>query len=57
MIVESWKANRDIRDIMIFFRNNGVTENLATKLYKRYGRKQSIQLKRTHTVSSMTFME
>lgn len=37
MIVESWKANRDIRDIMIFFRNNGVTENLATKLYKRYG--------------------
>lgn len=37
MIVESWKANRDIRDIMIFFRNNGVTENLATKLYKQYG--------------------
>lgn len=37
MIVESWKANKDIRDIMIFFRNNGVTEHLATKFYKQYG--------------------
>ena len=37
MIVESWRANKDIRDIMIFFRNNGVTEHLANKLYKQYG--------------------
>ena len=39
MIVESWRINKNIRDIMVFLRKHNITEAAAMKLYKQYGPK------------------
>ena len=37
MIKEAWASQREIKNIMIFLQGHGVTPNLATKIYKKYG--------------------
>ena len=36
-IREAWKAQRDVRDIMVFLQSHGVGTAYATKIQKRYG--------------------
>ena len=36
-IREAWKAQRDVRDIMVFLQSHGVTTAYAVKIQKRYG--------------------
>ncbi|MBN2199602.1 MAG: ATP-dependent RecD-like DNA helicase [Candidatus Aminicenantes bacterium] len=36
-IKRSWTEHRDIRDLIIFLQEHGVSTNLATKIYRQYG--------------------
>ncbi|MCC6602666.1 MAG: ATP-dependent RecD-like DNA helicase [Anaerolineae bacterium] len=36
-IVKAWEEQRAIKDVMIFLQSHGVSTNLATKIYKKYG--------------------
>ncbi|MCB8977816.1 MAG: ATP-dependent RecD-like DNA helicase [Ardenticatenaceae bacterium] len=36
-IVKAWDEQRAIKDVMIFLQSHGVSTNLATKIYKKYG--------------------
>lgn len=36
-IVGAWEQQRAIKDVMIFLQSHGVSTNLATKIYKKYG--------------------
>lgn len=36
-IIKAWEDQRAIKDVMIFLQSHGVTINLATKIYKKYG--------------------
>jgi len=42
MITEAWRAQREIKDIMIFLQGNGVSATYSAKIYRQYGN-QSIQ--------------
>jgi exodeoxyribonuclease V alpha subunit len=37
-IVEAWRKQRDVRDVMLFLHSNGVTPAYAARIYRRYGR-------------------
>ncbi len=36
-IMKAWEEQRAIKDVMIFLQSHGVSTNLATKIYKKYG--------------------
>lgn len=36
-ITKAWEEQRAIKDVMIFLQSHGVSTNLATKIYKKYG--------------------
>ncbi|MAT97075.1 MAG: ATP-dependent RecD-like DNA helicase [Anaerolineaceae bacterium] len=36
-IIKAWEEQRAIKDVMIFLQSHGVSTNLATKIYKKYG--------------------
>ncbi len=36
-IIKAWDEQRAIKDVMIFLQSHGVSTNLATKIYKKYG--------------------
>lgn len=36
-IAQAWEEQRAIKDVMIFLQSHGVSTNLATKIYKKYG--------------------
>ncbi len=36
-IINAWEEQRAIKDVMIFLQSHGVSTNLATKIYKKYG--------------------
>ena len=36
-ITKAWEQQRAIKDVMIFLQSHGVSTNLATKIYKKYG--------------------
>jgi exodeoxyribonuclease V alpha subunit len=36
-IIDAWDEQRAIKDVMIFLQSHGVSTNLATKIYKKYG--------------------
>lgn len=36
-IAKAWDEQRAIKDVMIFLQSHGVSTNLATKIYKKYG--------------------
>ena len=38
-ILESWREQKVIRDVMIFLRSYGLTESIAIKVFDRYGYK------------------
>ncbi len=42
VILGAWKAQKDIRDVMIFLQGHNVTPSFAVKIYKQYG-KESIK--------------
>jgi len=37
MIQDAWKEQRDIKDVMLFLQDNGISSAYATKIYKQYG--------------------
>jgi exodeoxyribonuclease V alpha subunit len=39
MIAAAWEEQKDIKDIMIFLQEYGVSAGYSTKIYKRYGKK------------------
>lgn len=43
MIGKAWQDQREIRDVMIFLQDHGVSATYATKIYKGYG-KESIEV-------------
>lgn len=43
MIGKAWQDQRDIREVMIFLQDHGVSATYATKIFKRYG-KESIEV-------------
>ncbi|HEX6385574.1 MAG TPA: helix-hairpin-helix domain-containing protein, partial [Anaerolineae bacterium] len=36
-VIRAWEEQRAIKDVMIFLQSHGVSTNLATKIYKKYG--------------------
>ncbi|MFO7865805.1 MAG: ATP-dependent RecD-like DNA helicase [Candidatus Aminicenantes bacterium] len=38
-IKKSWSRHEDIRELIIFLQQHGVSTNLATKIYRQYGRR------------------
>ncbi len=38
-IKKSWSAHEDIRELIIFLQQHGISTNLATKIYQQYGRR------------------
>lgn len=36
-IIKAWDEQRAIKDVMIFLQSHGISANLATKIYKKYG--------------------
>jgi exodeoxyribonuclease V alpha subunit len=36
-IAKAWEQQRAIKDVMLFLQSHGVSTNLATKIYKKYG--------------------
>jgi len=46
-IKKSWAEHQDIRDLIIFLQEHGVSTNLATKIYRQYG-DQSFTVLRTN---------
>ena len=36
-VIKAWEEQRAIKDVMIFLQSHGVSTNLATKIYKKYG--------------------
>ena len=39
LIVEAWRANKAISEVMVFLQQYGISTNLAVKIYKAYGDK------------------
>ncbi len=39
MITDAWEEQKDIKDIMIFLQENGVSAAYSAKIYKQYGKK------------------
>ncbi len=37
MVRKAWEEQRAIKEVMLFLQSNGVSSNLATKIYKQYG--------------------
>ena len=37
-VAESWAAQRDIQDVMVFLRGHGVSAAYAVRIYRRYGK-------------------
>lgn len=46
-IIESWKEQRSIQDIMVFLKTFNVTNGLAAKIFKKFG-KESVSVLKTH---------
>ncbi len=46
-IRKSWAENQNIRDLIIFLQEHGITTNLATKIHRQYGEK-SFQVLKTN---------
>ncbi len=44
-IIDSWQQNNELRDIMVFLKKNNISNNLALKIYKTYGRGSITQLR------------
>jgi len=36
-VKQSWAEHRDVRDLIIFLQEHGISANLATKIHRRYG--------------------
>ncbi len=45
MIVQAWEEQKQVKEIMLFLHSQGVSTNLATKIYKHYG-DQAVQVVR-----------
>ena len=39
MIAESWKQQKEIKNVMLFLQDHGVSTSFAVKIYKQYGNK------------------
>ncbi|MBN1274349.1 MAG: ATP-dependent RecD-like DNA helicase [Candidatus Aminicenantes bacterium] len=44
-IIKSWSEHEDIRELIIFLQQHRISTNLATKIYRRYGRQSYAVLK------------
>lgn len=45
-ILESWKEQKQIRDVMIFLRGYGLNESVAVKVYKQFGFKSMEEIQK-----------
>ena len=45
-IIESWREQKIIRDVMIFLRSYGLTESIAIKVFDRYGYKSMEEIQK-----------
>lgn len=37
MIAESWERQKEVKNVMLFLQENGVSTSYAAKIYKQYG--------------------
>ncbi|MCX7029963.1 MAG: AAA family ATPase [Spirochaetes bacterium] len=44
-ILEAWKRQRDIREVMVFLQGHGITPALAVRIWKRYGARSQAVLR------------
>ena len=44
-IIDAWKNQKDVADIMVFLQDKGISASFATKIYKKYGRESVAILK------------
>ncbi|MCJ8345009.1 ATP-dependent RecD-like DNA helicase, partial [bacterium] len=51
-ILESWKEQKQIRDVMIFLRGYGLNETIAVKVYKQFGFKSMEEIQKDPYVLS-----